>query len=850
MHKAMSVLVILSILFQAFPAAQPETALSAAPQFQVDEDLLILYTFPGEKVYTLYPGLEYMGSQYLLHYFTTGDYNETTSRFINAFSESFQESHAITGLLLTANGNVVQDEDIIRNILALYRSAYYLYEERNPDWLGYVPDGMGDEMHTLATITSFTTLSFPNETNDTAEALRLMFSSRVAAPGLIQEVGEFVADKVEEGLPTVDAVDLALTNYRFSNNKSVRLAGKSMKESLYDWHILPDDRSKASLAGKVINVANGLKLIPLAADLFWLTEIQRDRADWLAHYQTYASGEAALSYNQSEAAALVSIEAENNWAQRVNIIREFVVDEALDWLVDHTVDDLVRSWTKFAFKKYGTRIVGHVVAGLATNALLGITIGNLIYGFEDVNECFWLGIRMDDLRSRFRTARVGLEDAVRIQSVPYYDGTLSERYRSAYMLESLAAARMLSSYADGVDATVRDGLTALINPIKWFVGDDWQEAAEGLRELSVQAEQTAEDNVGHPAFIDTAVASILTRISQVQMLVDDSSANFSKVGPEGNWEQMEGGYGGSATWTYNEALNQHNSGRWQFDLPEAGLYRIDLYIPPSAENLPSYTHSAMYTIFHFDQPEPRKLDMQSAEGGWLDMGVFYLEDNGEEYVELGDLTSEPSGEAILVYDALRLTPEEMRDEYYQASPGAGLIYKVVLPGETANLEFNVTNSGVIPWYETGNYTFQPTGTTKFTLPIFPITQTVLPGQSLQFSLDIPVSADALGGLETIKYVVTRSGTALEKPITAYLFVLPPQLADYREQLEQKIEEWTQEGEQAIENLVQRILDDIQRELASQIEKKVNEWTSQCFSPSLFLGAMAIILARRRRSGAL
>lgn len=848
MFKTLTILVVMSILCSVIPASGASAAANPIRFPQVDDTLLASYTFPGEKVFTVYPGLEYQGVRYLVHYFTTGDYSNITSRFIYVLSETFLENQSITGMLVTADGYVVEDEDTIRNVLALYRAAYYLYEEANSDWLGYVPDGLADEMHTLASITQFITLNFPDEYDDTAEALRQMFSSRLAAPPPMEEFGSAVADLAEDGQSVVGAVDSILENTRFSNNKSVRLAGDAIRESFSDWYILPEEGSQVSLAGKVIHLSNGLKLISLGSDLMWLTEIQSDRADWLVHYQGFASGEATLSPDQSLAASTVITESENQWAQRVNLIIDFVEDEAFDWLVAVGEDVLVKEWTKYAFNKYGTRIVGHIMAGLASNVLLGITIGNLIYGLDDVNECFWLGIRMDDLRARFRAGRIGLEEQVRIQSVPYYDGELSEDYRSAYMLESLAAARMLSSYADGVDATVRDGLTALINPIKWFVGDDWQEAAQELRELSVQSEQEAEDNVGHPAFIDAAVASIFTRINQIKWLVDDSSSSFIKYGPDQNWEMMEGGYAGSATWTHNEAVALKNSGRWQIDVPEAGLYRIELYIPQTDDpNLGPYTRSAMVTLYQFDRPVSYTLDMQQAEGGWLELGVHYLEGDGEEYVQLGDLTSEPAGEAILVFDALRLTHEDVRDEHYQATSGSNLIYEIALPGETVNLDLTVTNSGLMPWRVEDGYTFQPEGTLNATLPIFPINQTVLPGDSLAFSVDVSLSSDASSGLETIHYAVTRSGIALDEPVTAHIFILPQQLADYRDELEKKIDEWLQEGKQTIEDLIQTILDDIKRELAEQVEKQVNQWFSQCFSSSsLILGGLAVVVIRRRK----
>jgi hypothetical protein len=838
---------MLSLLIGSVPVSWASASAdeNRAPDF--DPATLETYTFPGEKAYSLYPGIEIGGVKYLVHYFTTGGFNQTNSRFIANFIDgAFLQNNAITGLLITADGVVVEDETVIRKVLALYRAAYYLYEYPNMNSLGYVDDEFVDEMRTLATITQFVTLSFPDTTATYAEALRLMFTSRLETPAELREFGQAVSHIAETGETIVDAVDYQLEISRFSNNKAVREAGKALSKSLVDWKLLPDQGRKVSLGGRMLNLSNGLKLISLGVDLLWRADLQKERATWMAHYQSFAGGNSALNVDQTLAANLVVAEVGDEWLQREAIIVTFVRDQAVDWLVDYAESEIIKEWVKSAWKNHGKRIVGHNVAGIASSVMMGLTIGTLLYGLEDVNECFWLGIHLDDYRRKFRDQRVELENRVRIQSVPYYSGELSDQYRSAYMLEALAAARMMSSYADGVDATVRDNLISFLNPIKWFKGKEWQEAAAELRRISVQTEQEAEDTLGHPIFITYAVESIQTRLVQVKLVVDDSSPRFIKSGPASNWKTMQSGFGGKSTFTYNEAVQVTNAGRWLLEVPE-GLYQIEVYLPPPADsNLPPYSTVGVYTLYHFGKSIPIQRSLQQAQGGWLDLGTHYLEGSAAESIELVDLTSEPAGKTILVFDALRLTPRPVQASDFQSDPGLGLVYATGLPGETVTLTFAITNRGPMPWKQTGSYSFTPLHDPEGRLARVPIQQTVLPGETLELTVSVPIPSDSLGGIETIEYGIQGAGMSLEKSAKGYVIVLPPQLADYQEQLEQKIEEWKQQGEQAIEDLLQRILADIQRELARRAEEQLNNWISECLSPLMALGGLGVIIGWKRK----
>ena len=94
---------------------------------------------------------------------------------------------------------------------------------------------------------------------------------------------------------------------------------------------------------------------------------------------------------------------------------------------------------------YGKRTTGHLVAGAASAVFLGFTLGNLIYGLDDLYNNFKAGERADEMRRRFRAERMQVQDRARSASGVTFDGELAARFRVAYMLESLAAAQVFAT---------------------------------------------------------------------------------------------------------------------------------------------------------------------------------------------------------------------------------------------------------------------------------------------------------------------------------------------------------------------------------------------------------------------
>lgn len=519
-------LVLLTVLL--LPLARP--AAVAAQQGPPD---LQKYVRPNERLVTVASPLRYLGVTYQAYYMTTGAFDRSDlSLFYFADAEYFK-AQAITGLLLTANGQLVQDEDTEREVFALFRAAAYLYERTSSvEPLGYVDD---DFVNSFTAITSNplfieqqikALFSTPVEQNK--EALGSMLTSQTLPPGNLADFAEHVKGASRTASTVADAVDQALTAAKYANSRAVRNTAKDIKAIFKSWEpVTEQGKAYIRLNGTEMDFANALDVLDLGIQLLWIADYQQDRIRWLDEFEAMAEAQASFDQVQHDAAALARTEANENWVHRADIILQFVKDKSVDLGVRIVEDALAKKWVEWAWKQYGKRSAGHLMAGAASAANLGFTIGNLLFGLDDLFDNFKTGERADGLRQRFYQGRLQiLTEALREKNRgELYSGELASSFRAAYMLESLAAAQMYRSYADGVEATIRQNLLAILNPIAWFRGKEWRQAIEELRALGKQVEVQAEENVGHPSFVDDAVGLVNDRLGMASEQRDAVAAS-------------------------------------------------------------------------------------------------------------------------------------------------------------------------------------------------------------------------------------------------------------------------------------------------------------------------------------
>ena len=203
--------------------------------------------------------------------------------------------------------------------------------------------------------------------------------------------------------------------------------------------------------------------------------------------------------------------------QRLTIAKEFITDEVAETLLDAAGEFSVQAGANLIAelsKKYGAQVSTRAVVAAFYAVSVGTTLGSLLYGTDALFANFKLAERAEELRTTFRAGRLSLQrQATKEKGVAQdsfvYNGDLAEKFRAAYLLETLSAVQTQRAYADGVAATFQ-----LPNPaqfINWLRGQDWKVAVEGLRKQADVNEANVLDEIGSPAYLDTAVALALNR---------------------------------------------------------------------------------------------------------------------------------------------------------------------------------------------------------------------------------------------------------------------------------------------------------------------------------------------------
>lgn len=504
-------------------------ALPPATRAQMPLAVLAPYIQPGEQVVTLQPALRYHDHLYQIHYFTKGTFNSPNANLIGTASTDIFAQREITGLLITADDQVVEDQTIIREVFRVYRASYYLDQLRSSDSTAFVDTfPFTDFRNDLKWITlnPFFALQMLNRLFDTPtkkkeEAIRAILTVHHPSSSDIDAFSENLSRELAVSRDFGTAVERVLGAMKFANTKDVRMIAADVKKAFASWQVLGEKTTVyVELAGKPVEFANALTLVQFGVKLLWLADMQQDRVQWFRDYMVaFPDGAAGLDNEMRQAFSTVADEVDNDWQQRFNIIEEFVRDQTIDLAKRETTKLLAEAWVKRSWQKYGTRIRGHNAAGAASLVLITITAAQLLYGYDDLYSNFVVAEASDDLRQRFHTARDQLQKQLKSTPVGEYRGDLAVQYGTAYMLENFAAAQAIRAYADGVEATSNRGWLSNINPINWANwarGQDWIAAAKELRQLALDVEQKADLELGSPAFIEPATTLVLDRLSLVK----------------------------------------------------------------------------------------------------------------------------------------------------------------------------------------------------------------------------------------------------------------------------------------------------------------------------------------------
>ncbi|CAN5867258.1 hypothetical protein BH11MYX2_BH11MYX2_36560 [soil metagenome] len=136
-------------------------------------------------------------------------------------------------------------------------------------------------------------------------------------------------------------------------------------------------------------------------------------------------------------------------------------------------------------------------------------------------------------------------------------------------------------------------------------------------------------------------------------IVDDGDACFSGGGPATSMRHVtDAGNESDLQWTHTTSDSaEANFAQWNFALPEAGRYTVEVYTSAAY----AQSKQATYVVHASGADQSVSLD-QTAVDGWQTLGDFELAAGGDQFVHLGDNTGEAlSANVQLVFDAVRLT---------------------------------------------------------------------------------------------------------------------------------------------------------------------------------------------------
>ncbi|HQF63808.1 MAG TPA: N-acetylmuramoyl-L-alanine amidase [Anaerolineaceae bacterium] len=118
----------------------------------------------------------------------------------------------------------------------------------------------------------------------------------------------------------------------------------------------------------------------------------------------------------------------------------------------------------------------------------------------------------------------------------------------------------------------------------------------------------------------------------------------------------------------NNPSSSTNSGRWTPNLPQSGLYVVEVYVPdhpfgmwPCGVNPSIDTASASYKIHTPNGDSYVAVDQGPLTNAWANLGTYYFTSGQSGYVELTDLTNDENFTRYVSFSSVRFTPTNSAD---------------------------------------------------------------------------------------------------------------------------------------------------------------------------------------------
>jgi len=465
------------------------------------------YLQAGERAIAIQPVLVWQGSTYQVHYLTTGAYRKRDAGLFTPPTPAFFADQGITALIVTKDSQVITDAATLRQLFLLYTAAYYLYEQPPEEFVPSVREELSNVLNNpiFQALSVGELLRTPRA--QTTETLRALLTDHVSEQTTLEPLFDQVfATTPKDAEDALDAFSAVVENQ--AAHDAVLIALKPDLAAAY-----------ANLGDAVKGSKYELQLIRLALQLLFTSHLQAERAGWLENYATaFDDGAGSLDNTQLNAAADVLAEVQSSNQQRIDIAADFMTQMSGQAILDLSGAAAAKAATQLLAQmgeKFGVRLANNAVAGTLAAVSVGASLGNLLYGSDELFANFTLAQRADELRTTFHDGRAALQDKAAFEKAKapdtlVYDGDLAAQFRAAYLLETLAAVQTQRAYAAGAAATIQ--LPNLLEIITKVLGQDWKAAVQGLQQRADETESTVLNQVGAPAYLETAIALALSRM--------------------------------------------------------------------------------------------------------------------------------------------------------------------------------------------------------------------------------------------------------------------------------------------------------------------------------------------------
>jgi hypothetical protein len=160
-------------------------------------------------------------------------------------------------------------------------------------------------------------------------------------------------------------------------------------------------------------------------------------------------------------------------------------------------------------------------------------------------------------------------------------------------------------------------------------------------------------------------------------------------------------------------------------------------------------------------------------------------------------------------------------------------WSILMEDETTQIDVEIMNSGLEPWFP-GNVQFTNQKNPWGASGNLQLLQEVPPGETAAFSWK--TDRFSRWGVFTTEWVMTKDGVPFDETVKINVIVLPKQLEEQRRELEQQIQQWSQEQLDNIEDLV-----------TQWIKDQVNDSLFNCYNPAFIMLPLAVLVIVNKRS---